>query len=379
MKNKKNKKPVGIKNRKDKKPDIILIVVSLILLILGILILASVSAPLAQRRIGNPYYFLKHQILFAVLPGLFFCFIAYKIEIKMLKKAAPFLFLVNLVLMLAVFLPKIGISTGGATRWLKIGPFSFQPSEFLKLSSIIYFSSLISSKRKKSFEQNKEQLIVFLSLLGAISLILILQPDISTLGIISLTLFLIYFLSGTPLLYNLIIGFSGIIILLGLIKLAPYRMARLLVFLNPKTDPMGIGYQIKQALIAVGSGGVKGSGLGLGFQKLGYLPGAISDSIFALFAEEVGLIGALILISLFLLFMWRGYKISLRWKESTDFPRLVSLGIVLWIVIQAFINIGAMIRILPLTGVPLPFISYGGSALVTELIGLGILLNISKK
>ena len=159
-------------------------------------------------------------------------------------------------------------------------------------------------------------------------------------------------------------------------KIAPYRAARLLVFLNPETDPMGMGYQLKQALIAVGSGGIFGLGLGMSVQKFGFLPQSMADSIFAIFSEETGFIGSLILIFLFLIFFWRGFKIA---KKSMDqFSKLAALGISCWIILQALINIGSMIGIIPLTGVPLPFLSYGGSALVTELIGVGILLNISK-
>jgi len=164
--------------------------------------------------------------------------------------------------------------------------------------------------------------------------------------------------------------------LFSLIKLAPYRAARLLVFLKPETDPMGMGYQIKQALIAIGSGGIFGLGLGTSGQRLGFLPQSMADSIFAIMAEETGFVGGLILIALFLVFLWRGFKIG---KSSQNkFSQLLAVGISSWIVIQAFINIGSMVGILPLTGIPLPFISYGGSALVSELIGVGILLNISK-
>lgn len=165
--------------------------------------------------------------------------------------------------------------------------------------------------------------------------------------------------------------------MLTLIKLAPYRAARLLVFLKPEIDPMGIGYQIKQALIAVGSGGISGLGLGMSQQRLGFLPQSISDSIFAILAEETGFIGCLILIFLFLIFLWRGFEIA---KVSQNkFSQLAALGITSWITLQALTNIGSMIGILPLTGIPLPFISYGGSALVSELAGVGILLNISKQ
>ena len=370
---------------KGNQPDYVLLVVTLILIVLGILILASVSAPLSQQRFGNTYYFLNHQLLFGLLPGIILAFLAFKFPLDFLKKRAPFLLLINLILLSLVFLPKIGGSAGGATRWLSLGPFSFQPSEFLKLTSIIYFAAWLTSRSreqdKSGFRQAEkgfsQTFIAFLIVVGLISLLLIFQPDISTLGIIVLVAALMYFLAKTPLWHSILFFLLGAGGLLTLIKLAPYRADRLLVFLKPEIDPMGIGYQIKQALIAVGSGGISGLGLGMSQQRLGFLPQSISDSIFAILAEETGFVGCLILISLFLIFLWRGFEVA---KVSQNkFSQLAALGITSWILIQACTNIGSMIGILPLAGIPLPFISYGGSALVSELIGVGILLNISKQ
>ena len=362
---------------RDKHFDYILVGVVAILMVLGILILASVSAGLSVERFGTTYYFLNHQLLFGLLPGLILAFLAFRIRLDFLKKWAPILLLINLILLAMVFLPKIGASLGGAARWLNLGPFSLQPAEFLKLTFIIYLAAWLTSRteKKKIFSQT---LLAFLIVIGLISLLLTFQPDISTLGVIVASAALMYFLAGTPLWHSILIMAAGLGSLLAIIKLAPYRAARLLVYFNPETDPMGIGYQIKQALIAIGSGGIFGLGLGLGMfrQTFGFLPGLISDSIFAIFAEETGFLGSSILIFLFLLFLWRGFKIG---KVGEDkFSKLLALGITSRIIIQAFTNIGSMIGILPLTGIPLPFISYGGSALISELIGVGILLNISK-
>jgi len=378
-------------------PDYILIIVTAILIILGIIVLASVSASLSQERFGTTYYFLNHQLLFGLIPGIFLAFLAFRINLAFLKKWAPALLLINLLLLAMVFLPKVGSGFGGAARWLNLGPISFQPSEFLKLTFILYLAAWLTGRtqpqppkgrqasygaRKSGFRQVEkgfgQTLLAFLIAIGVISLLLAFQPDISTLGAIILVGVLVYFLAGTPLWHSILIILAGAGSLLTLIKLAPYRAARLLVFFEPGTDPMGIGYQIKQALIAIGSGGIFGLGLGLGMfrQTFGFLPGLISDSIFAIFAEETGFLGSSILIFLFLLFLWRGFKIG---KVGEDkFSKLLALGITSRIIIQAFTNIGSMIGILPLTGIPLPFISYGGSALISELIGVGILLNISK-
>jgi len=372
-----------------KHSDITLIIACGILIILGILILSSVSATLSQEKFGNSFYFLSHQIFFGLIPGIILAFLMFKIKLTFLKKWSPFLLLLNLLILGLVFVPKIGVSLGGATRWIDLKFFSLQPAEFLKLTFFLYLASWLESKTQslsssvKSFKYKPPQssfsvfgLVAFFILLILISIFLIFQPNISTLGVIVLVGALMYFGAGTPFWHSILIILLASGGLLALIKMAPYRASRLLIFFNPEFDPMGKGYQLKQALIAIGSGGIFGLGLGMSRQKFGFLPQSMSDTIFAILAEEIGFIGGLILISLFLIFLWRGIKIA---KGSTDkFSQLVALGISSWICLQAFINIGAMIRILPPTGIPLPFISYGGSHLIAELMGVGILLNISK-
>jgi len=376
--------------------DYILLWTTMLLLVLGILTLAGVSASLSLEKFGNSYYFLKHQLLFGLIPGLILSFLAFRIPIPLFKKWAPVSLLINLVLAAMVFLPKIGSGFRGATRWVSVGPISFQPSEFLKLTFILYLATWLSSRTEKIasvkkaskslpaiWRMKKDQqlkvfsqtLIVFLIVVGIVSLLLIFQPDISTLGVIAICAALMYFSADTPVWHSFLItliGFSG---LLSLIKIAPYRMARFLVFLKPEIDPMGMGYQIKQALIAVGSGGIMGLGLGMS-RQFGFLPQSISDSIFAIFSEETGFVGSLILILLFVIFLWQGLKIGKLSKDK--FSKLAVIGITCWITLQAFVNISSMLGLLPLTGIPLPFISYGGSHLLAELIGVGILLNISK-
>ncbi len=357
------------------KLDIGLLAVTIILVILGILILTSISASLSFELFENSYYFLKHQFLFGILPGLLLGFLAFLIPLDFFKKNIIFFLLANLFFLGLVFLPKIGVSLGGASRWIKIGSVIIQPSEFLKICFFLYLASWLSvrSLNTKNWSQT---LIAFLIILGVISIFLAYQPDIGTLGIIISVSLLMYFLSDTPIWHSILIVLIGIILLVILVKVSPYRADRILVFLNPDTDPMGKGYQIKQALITVGSGGVTGLGLGMSRQKFGFLPQIMSDSIFAIFAEEAGFIGSLILVLIFLILCWRGFKII---KASNDkFQKILALGITSWISLQAFINIASMIGLLPLTGVPLPFISYGGSHFLTEFIGIGMLLQISK-
>ena len=354
--------------RRTRKPDPALIVIILLLVFLGILVLASVSASFSRAKTGSTLFFLNHQLLFGLLPGLILGIIAYALPLKFLKEKSPLLLLASLAAMGAVFLPVIGGSSGGAARWLFLGPFSFQPAELLKLAFIIYLAAWLD---KKSL------LGPFAIILGAVGFLLIAQPDIGTLIVLAAIACIMYFSAKTPLWHILALGGTGIAAILLLIKLAPYRLARLQVFLDPSLDPLGSGYQIKQALISIGSGGLFGRGLGLSVQKFGFLPQPMSDSIFAVFSEEAGFIGALFLVVLFLFFALRGYAVASMVEDN--FPKLLAIGVVSWISIQAFVNIGALTGILPLTGIPLPFLSYGGSALVCELIGMGLLLNVSKE
>ena len=363
-----------------RKIDYILMGTAALLMVFGVIILASASASVSQIRFGSTYYYLNHQITFALIPGILLAILFSKIKLTFVKKWAPAFLLVNLLLMTFVFLPQIGIRVGKAARWISLGLASFQPSEILKIAFILYLASWLEGKSKKKIalpktqKDLKENLPAFLIILGLISLLLVFQSDIGTLVVILATGVLMYFFADTPFWDTILIGVLGIIAILIFINLSPYRLQRVSVFLHPDQDPMGMGYQIKQSLIAIGSGGLFGLGFGMSQQK--FLPHPMSDSIFAVLAEEAGFVGSVILISLFLIFLWRGFKIG---KESKNkFSSLTALGITSWILIQALINVGAMVGIIPLTGIPLPFISHGGTALIAELIGVGVLLNISK-
>ena len=364
-----------------KELDYVLIFITTFLIVFGIVILASASTSIPKQR-ETIYYLLKHQIFFALVPGVFLALLlATKIKLQFLKKTAPLFLLISLGLMTLVFLPGIGKKSGTAARWISFKYFSFQPSELLKLTFVLYLASWLESKSKKTSmklfgKRVGENLTTFLIIIALITLLLYLQSDVGTLGVILVIAVLMYFFAKTPLWHIGVVGLAGIVCLFLLIRFTPYRLDRILVFLNPETDPMGKGYQIKQALIAIGSGKVFGLGFGMSQQKFGLLPHSISDSIFGVLAEETGFVGSVFLIFLFLLFLWKGYKIA---KESKNmFSKLTALGITSWIIVQAFVNIGSMIGILPLTGIPLPFVSYGGSALLIELAGVGILLNIAR-
>jgi len=352
------------------------------------LFFAVLSTPVSMQRFNDPNYYFFHQLLFGLLPGVILGFIAYKISLRWLKKYAFWLVVFNTLALFLVFLPFIGSKIGGATRWFNLGFFSLQPSEFFKITAILYLSAWISSrlseggvlgwklKLKKSYHNIIYIFLPFTIFLGLIMLALYFQRDASTLGIIVLTLLAIYFFARTPLWHTLLIIFSGIMFLFFIVRFEPYRLDRWMIFLHPDTDPLGKGYQLRQSLISLGSGGFFGEGLGMSTQKFGFLPQSIADSIFAIIGEEFGIAGCTILVILFILFFWLGVRIS---KKAPDkFSKLVAFGIVFWITLQAFVNISSTVGILPLTGIPLPFFSYGGSHLVAELIGVGLLLNISK-
>lgn len=365
--------------------DYPLAIVATALIVLGILVLASVSANFSWEKFGKTTYYLFHQISYGLIPGIILGFIAFKTPLSIFKKWSWIFILISMVFMALVFIPRLGIISGGAPRWMNLGFVSFQPSEFLKLSFILYLSAWLASRerewrskhRKGKIRGWKFTLIPFFVIVGIIALLLFKQSDVSTLGVIIFVGIIMYFSANTPIWHSILILSASLGGLAVLIKLAPYRMMRFRILLGLVKDPMGMGYQIKQALITVGSGGILGLGLGMSSQKFGFVPQTMSDSIFAIFAEETGFVGSLALISLFLILFWRGLKISKKCKDK--FSQFFAIGISSWIVVQAFINMGSMIGILPLTGIPLPFISYGGSHLIAELIGIGILLNISKR
>lgn len=354
----------------------------------GFLFLAALSSRTSLEIKGNTYYYLMHQLLVGILPGIILAFIAYKVPLQYIKKISPILLIISFVSLVLVLLPFLGLKFWGASRWLKIGIFSFQPSEFLKITAILYLSAWIASKLsednvkgwksgvKKGYHNIMYVLVPFLVFLATISFIMFFQRDVTTLGIIGLILIVIYFSAKTPFWHTfsiIAVAASGLFLL---IRFESYRLDRWLIFLNPESDPLGKGFQLRQSLISLGSGGIFGKGLGMSTQKFGYLPQAMSDSIFAILGEELGIVGCVILVGLFILFFWLGIRIV---KNSSDrFAKLAATGITFWIVLQAFINIGSIIGILPVSGVPLPFFSYGGSHIVSELIGVGLLLNISK-
>jgi len=361
----------------EKSVDKTLLTVVLILLAFGLVMIASAGVIYSETRFADSYYFFKHQLFFGVLPGLLALYVFSRIDYHWWRKISVPLFFVSIILLVLVFVPGIGSRIYGASRWIQLGPFSFQPSEMAKLSIIIYLAAWLESRGTHRIKDFLEGFLPFLGIMAFIGFLIIKQPDIGTLGVILLTSISVFFVSGASLKHIFSLGIIGTFLLWILIKIEPYRFDRISTFLDRGFDPQGIGYQINQALLAIGSGGIFGVGLGHSRQKFNYLPEPVGDSIFAIIGEELGMIGAAALVILFVLLALRGIKIA---KNSPDmFGRLMATGIIMWIILQAFINISANIALVPLTGVPLPFVSYGGTSLVFLMSAVGILLNISKQ
>ena len=345
-------------------------------LLIGFFILASASMGLLARTAGADFSsIIFQQIIYGLVGCIGLYLFAFKFDYKILRRFAFPLLVFGLIIASLVFLPKVGFSHGGASRWIKVGPLFFQPSEFLKLGLIVYIAAWISSK-KRNIADFKTGFLPFAGILTAAGFLLVLQRDMGTLGVIIMTCVALFFLGGGKI-KHLLVGLAIIgIAFASLVYFEPYRMKRITVFFNPSYDPQGAGYQLRQSLIAIGAGGATGKGFGMSAQKFTYLPEPVSDSIFAVFAEEFGFAGSLFLLCLFLFFLYKGFSISIRAPD--DFGRLLGAGIVILIVIQSFINVAAMLGIFPLTGIPLVFVSKGGSSLIATLVEAGILLNISK-
>jgi cell division protein FtsW len=357
------------------KVDLMFLVSLFLLTAIGFLVFSSASLGLLSKHSIKYANVAFNQTFFGLFLGSIACIITANIPYTFYKKNAFWIFLFSIILTALVFLPGLGIEHGGAKRWLDMKVFTFQPGEILKIAYIMYLCAWIASVKNK-VEKFTYGMLPFFLITAVVGAIFLAQPDTDTF-IIALTAGVsVLFVSGVKWRHIFLIF---IIALLGIGTIAftrPYVMSRITTFLNPELNGLSSGYQIQQSLIAVGSGGVYGRGFGQSVQKFDFLPEPIGDSIFAVFAEEFGFFGSIFLILLFVFFSIRGLKIS---SQAPDvFGRLLSLGIVILIISQTFVNIGAMVGILPLSGITLPFVSHGGTSLFIALAEAGIILNISK-
>jgi len=353
-----------------------LLIVTLVLVVFGLIVLSSAGIIEGDKRFGSSYYYLNKQILYGVLPGILLFFLFSRINYQFWRKISFLVLFGSLLLMVLVFVPDIGIGLKGANRWVSLWGLSFQPSEILKLAMVIYLAAWFSSRdqRIKNWSYSAAPFLVVISFAG---LLLAMQPDVGTLAIVVLIALGIYFSAGSSLKHLFAIVAIFLVAVAGLIFIEPYRLNRIKTFIDPSVDPRGISYQLNQSLIAIGSGGLFGNGFNQSTQKWGFLPEVVNDSIFAIIVEELGFVGAMAMIGMFL-FLCRTL-ISIAKNTADKFGRLLVMGMNTWIVGQAFINIAAVSGLVPLTGIPLPFISHGGTAVIALMAGMGIVYNVAKK
>jgi len=356
-------------------PDYFFLAIVFALVVFGLVMLASASSDLGKTLFNNSYYYLEHQMLYGLSLGAAGFAVGYFLPYGQWKKFAFPMLLIS-VASLALVFTKLGELVNGTNRWLRLGPVSFQPAELVKLVYLIYLAAWLSNPKSKRATDFQSGLLPFLVVSGLIGALLILQPATSTVAILLGSGLVVYFVSGAPIKYILGTVAIALVLIAGVIYVTPYRRARITGFLNPTADTQGKNYQVSQALIAIGSGGITGVGYGQSATKTSYLPAVIDDSIFAVVAEELGFIGACLLIVLFCLFTLRLYWLSARVGDR--FGKLLLIGFGTVIGLQAFVNMASISGVIPLTGVPLPFVSYGGTALAVFLTMAGIALNVSK-
>ena len=343
-------------------------------MILSLFMIYSASYIWAEYKFDNPFKYVINQGIFVLL-GIILLFIVSKINYKIYYEKANLILLICLILLILVLIPGLGIVRNGSRSWFGIGSFSIQPSEFSKIGLIIFTSKYLS-KSNKFLKDYKKGVFPILFILLLIFGLIMLEPDFGTGMIIVVTIIALLFIAGVNMKFFLYFCLLGIIGIVGLIIIAPYRMDRITSFLNPWSDPLGTGFQIIQSLYAIGPGGLFGTGYLNSRQKNFYLPEPQTDFIFSIIAEEFGIVGALVVLSLFALLLTCCIKITL--KQEDKFAKYLCFGLTFQLIVQVIMNLSVVIGLIPVTGVTLPFLSYGGSSLLTSLIGIGIILNISK-
>jgi cell division protein FtsW len=361
--------------RNENRVDRWFLIAVIVLTAAGFFIFASASLGLLARDGARFTSVAFSQTFFGLILGSIACFITSFINYRVWRKYSLYIFIASIVATLLVFVPHVGFTHNGATRWILIGGFSFQPSELLKIGFIIYLAAWLSGARK-NIEIVKNGLAPLLVLCGIVGVVLLLQPDTDTFAVLCATALAMFLIAGGKWKHVLLMVLIGALGFVALVQTRPYLMDRITTFINPTQDKQNSGYQINQSLIAIGSGQILGRGFGQSVQKFNFLPEPIGDSIFAVMAEEFGFVGSVGLIFLYIFFAFRGMRIAMNSPDA--FGGLLAFGIVILIVTQSLTNIGAMLGILPLSGMPLLFVSHGGTALFVTLAQVGIVLNISR-
>jgi len=314
------------------------------------------------------------QTIFA-MGGIFALVFFMRLDYHFLRSLSVAMMGAALLGLIAVLVPGVGVEHNGAARWLPAGPLELQPSEFAKLAMVVYISAWLSSRREQLSDVSLG-LLPFVLMVGVVGGLIVVEPDMGTAIVIVMTTVTLFFVAGAPLVHLALLFMAGSAAAWGMILMQPYRLDRMASFLSAENDPQGTGFHILQLLIAQGSGGIAGLGWGASRQKFFYVPGAHTDGIFAIISEELGFIGAFLVLSLFVFFVYRGLRTTLQSRDQ--FGVLLSVGVVSWIAYQALINLGGITRTIPMTGIPLPFLSYGGSSLVSVMAGVGVLLSVSR-
>ncbi len=347
------------------------------LTLFGLLILLSASGPLGLSRFNDTWFFFKQQLTKGIIPGIFLFYIISRIDYRKFRPLAVPALIASIVLLILVYIPGVGLRFGGAGRWVDLGIISFQPSEFVKVTFLIYVAAWLAARHQNKARTLEEGLLPFLAALGLVMGLLILQPNTGSMAVITGSALLMYFVAGAPIAWFVILGLGGLGLIALLIKLTPYRAARFMTFMHPELDPQGIGYHINQAFLAVGSGGLFGLGYGHSRQKYMYLPEVAGDSVFAVMAEELGFFLVLVFLAAMAFLVDRCLFIARN--SADDFGRFLATGIGCWIAVQTVLNVSSMIGLMPMTGVTLPFVSYGSSAVIGLAVGLGIVASVSRQ
>ncbi|MBS4177210.1 stage V sporulation protein E [Lederbergia citrea] len=355
-------------------PDLILIITTFALLVVGLIMVYSASAVWADYKFSDTFFFAKRQLLFAGL-GIISMFVIMNIDYWIFKRWSKPMLIACFVLLVAVLIPGIGMERNGSRSWIGVGAFSIQPSEFMKLAMIAFLAKFLS-ERQRYITTIKKGLLPSLSLVFLAFGMIMLQPDLGTGTVMVGTCIVMIFIAGARIAHFAVLGLFGLAGFAALVISAPYRIKRITSFLDPWQDPLNSGFQIIQSLYAIGPGGLFGLGLGASRQKFFYLPEPQTDFIFAILTEELGFIGGSFVLLLFAILLWRGIRIALGAPDL--FGSFLAIGIISMIAIQVMINIGVVTGLMPVTGITLPFLSYGGSSLTLMLMAVGILLNISR-
>ncbi len=357
-----------------KKFDLLLFITIITISLFGIIMIYSASYIWAEYKFNDPFKFVKHQGLFFII-GIIMMLITSKIPYKVYFEKANTLLLLSIILLILVIIPGIGTVRNGSRSWFGIGSFGIQPSEFAKLTLIIFTSKYLT-KNEKNLKYIKKGVLPILGIVILVFGLIMLQPDFGTGMIILVSIIGLLFVSGVDFKFFIRLGLIGVVGIVLLIAIAPYRLERILSFLNPWSDPLGSGFQIIQSLYAIGPGGLFGQGFMNSRQKHFYLPEPQTDFIFSIISEEFGFLGILIVATLFTIIIFKGFKIA---QNSGDkFAKFLAFGITFGLSFQAILNLMVVVGLIPVTGVTLPFLSYGGSSLLITLISMGVLLNISR-